>query len=204
MDLKTEIKTALGLHKRVELPPGPVPAAVLIPLFLKNDTYHILFTKRTENLTHHRGQVSFPGGVSQPEDQDSLRTALRETWEEVGISPDEVDILGVLDDFLSIYDYLVTPYVGMVNAGHQLRINPAEIERIIEIPLSFLLRPDIFRIEEWNWQGRTYPLFFFDYEGDKIWGLTATILKQFLDIISAEAEDFLHKFEIHSPLEEKN
>jgi 8-oxo-dGTP pyrophosphatase MutT (NUDIX family) len=193
VDLKPLIKTALALHKRVELPPGPVPAAVLIPILLKNGAYHVLLTKRTEHLTHHRGQVSFPGGVSHPEDRDSLRTALRETWEEVGISPEEVDVLGVLDDFLSIYNYLVTPYVGMVAAGHQLRINPAEIERIIEVPLSFLLRPDIFRIEEWNWQGRTYPLFFFDYEGDKIWGLTAAILKQFLEIISAEAEENLHK-----------
>jgi len=198
MDLKCRIKTALALRKRVELVPGPVPAAVLIPLFLKNGAYHILFTKRTENLSHHRGQVSFPGGVRQPEDRDSLRTALRETWEEVGIYPEDVDILGVLDEFLSIYNYLVTPYVGMVAAGHQLRINPAEIERIIEVPLSFLLRPDIFQIEEWNWQGHTYPLFFFHYEGDKIWGLTAAILKQFLAIISAEAEK--HHLEIHPAL----
>jgi 8-oxo-dGTP pyrophosphatase MutT (NUDIX family) len=186
VDITPRIKTALALHKRVELPPRPVLAAVLIPLFQKNGVYHILFTKRNENLTHHPGQVSFPGGVSQPEDRDSLRTALRETWEEVGISPEEVDILGVLDDFLSIYNFLVTPYVGMVAAGHQLRINPDEIERIIEVPLSFLLKPDIFRIEEWNWQGHTYPLFSIDYEGDKIWGLTAAMLKQFLEIISAE------------------
>ena len=185
MRLKHRIKTALAHHKRVELAPGPVPAAVLVPLFLKNGAYHILFTKRTENLTHHRGQVSFPGGVSQPEDLDSLRTALRETWEEVGISPDKVEVLGVLDDFLSIYNYLVTPYVGMVAAEHQLQINPAEIERIIEVPLSFLQQPDIFRIEEWNWQGSTYSLFSIEYEGDKIWGLTAAILKQFLEIISA-------------------
>ena len=189
MDLRHRIKTALALRKRVELAPGPVPAAVLIPLFLKNDDYHMLLTKRTENLTHHRGQVSFPGGVSQPEDRDSLRTALRETWEEVGIYPEDVDILGVLDDFLSIYNYLVTPYVGIVAAGHQLRINPAEIERIIEIPLSFLLKPDIFRIEEWDWQGSTYPLFSIYYEGDKIWGITAAILMQLLAIISAEAEE---------------
>ena len=185
MDLKEKIKTALSRHKRVPLAPGPVQAAVIIPLFLKNGAYHILFTKRAENLTHHQGEVSFPGGVYQPEDGDTLRTALRETWEETGIVPEDVDILGVLDDFLSIHNYLVTPYVGMVAARHQLRINPAEIERIIEVPLSFLMRSDIFLSEEWNWQGRTYPRFFIDYEGDKIRGLTAAVLKQFLEIISA-------------------
>jgi 8-oxo-dGTP pyrophosphatase MutT (NUDIX family) len=185
MDLKEQIRTSLAAHKRVPLPQGPVRSAVLIPLFLKNGAYHILFTKRAENLTHHPGEVSFPGGVYQPEDVDTLRTAMRETSEEVGIAPEDVDILGVLDDFLSIQNYLVTPYVGFVAAGHQLRINPAEIERIIEVPLNFLLRSDIFRIEEWNWQGRIYPLYFLTYEGDNIRGLTAAMLKQFLEIISA-------------------
>jgi 8-oxo-dGTP pyrophosphatase MutT (NUDIX family) len=185
MDLKEQIKTALALHKRVPMAPGPVRAGVIIPLFLKNGAYHILFTKRAENLTHHRGEISFPGGVYQPEDNDILQTALRETWEETGIVPEDVDILGVLDDFLSIHNYLVTPYVGMVAARHTLRINPAEIERIIEVPLSFLLRSDIFLIEEGNWQGRTYPRYFLTYEGDKIQGLTAAVLKQFMEIISA-------------------
>ena len=185
MDLKERIKTALALHKRVPLPPGPVPSAVLIPLFLKNGVYHILFTKRAENLTHHRGEVSFPGGVYHPEDVDTLRTALRETSEEVGIAPEDVEILGVLDDFITIHNYLVTPYVGFVAAGHPLRINPGEIERIIEVPLSFLLTPGIFQLRDWTWQGRTRPLFCVDYEGDTIWGLTAAMLKQFLEIISA-------------------
>jgi 8-oxo-dGTP pyrophosphatase MutT (NUDIX family) len=186
MDLKERIRSALAKHKRIELPPGPVPAAVLIPLFLKNGACHILFTKRTENLQHHSGEVSFPGGVRHPDDTDILRTALRETCEETGIAPEDVDVLGVLDDFLSIHNFQVTPYVGFVAAGHQLRINPDEIERIIEVPLSFLLKPDVFRIEDWTWQGRTFPLFFIDYHGDTIWGLTAAMLKQFLDIIEAK------------------
>jgi 8-oxo-dGTP pyrophosphatase MutT (NUDIX family) len=189
MDLKERIKTALALHKRVPLPPGPVPSAVLIPLFLKNGVYHILFTKRAENLTHHRGEVSFPGGVYHPEDVDTLRTALRETSEEVGIAPGDVEILGALDDFITIHNYLVTPYVGFVAAGHSLRINPGEIERIIEVPLSFLLTPGIFQLRDWTWQGRTRPLFCVDYEGDTIWGLTAAMLKQFLEIISVGVKE---------------
>jgi len=185
MDLKERIKTSLAAHKRVPLAAGPIAAAVLIPLFLKNGEYHVLFTKRAENMTHHRGEISFPGGVSQSEDTDILQTALRETWEEVGIAPEEVEILGVLDDFLSIHNYLVTPYVGFVAAGYKLRINPDEIDRIVEVPLSYLLTPGIFQIREWSWQGRTIPLLFVLHGKDSIWGLTAAMLKQFLEIISA-------------------
>jgi 8-oxo-dGTP pyrophosphatase MutT (NUDIX family) len=186
MDLTEKIRASLAAHKRVPMAPGPVPAAVLLPLFRKNGAYHILFTKRTEHLNHHRGEISFPGGVCHPEDRNTLQTALRETWEEVGIVPGDVDILGELDDFHSVYNYLVTPYVGIVAPeDYQFRVNAAEIERLIEVPLAHLLRPDIFRVKKVNWRGRQHPVYFFIWQGDEIWGLTAAILKQFLDIISA-------------------
>ena len=185
MDLKEQIRTVLVLHKRIELPPGPVPSAVLIPLFLKNGVCHILFTKRTENLQHHRGEVSFPGGVRHIDDTDILHTALRETSEEVGIAPEDVDVLGVLDDFITIHNYLVTPFVGFVAAERPLQINPDEVERTIEVPLSFLLTPGVFHLRDWTWQGRTLALYCVDYEGDRIWGLTAAMLKQFIEIISS-------------------
>lgn len=183
MDLKEKITAALAAHERVPMNPGPVPSAVLIPVFLKNDEYHILFTKRTENLNHHSGEISFPGGVRHPEDEDSLRTALRETWEEVGIYPADVEVLGVLDDFYSIHDYLITPYVGIIPADYEYRISAPEIERIIEVPLSHLLKPDIFRVEDWTWKGRKHPVYFYTYLDDDIWGVTAAILKQFLDLV---------------------
>ena len=185
MDLKERIRTALATHRRVPLPAGPVPAAVLLPLFERGGDYHLLFTKRTEHLNHHRGEISFPGGVRQPEDEDLLRTALRETEEEVGITPRAVTVLGVLDDFYSIHDYVVTPYVGIFPGDVPLWINPAEIERLIEVPLAHLLRPEIFRSEDWSWRGRSQPVYFYTYGSDEIWGLTAAILKQFLDIVFA-------------------
>lgn len=182
MELKEKIRAALAAHRRVPLEPGPVPAAVLIPLFMKEGAYHILFTKRTEHLNHHRGEISFPGGACHPDDGDRQQTALRETWEEVGILPGDVEILGELDDFYSIHNYLVTPYVGVFPAGYALTVNRGEIERIIEVPLSHLLNPEIFRSEDWSWRGRTSPVYFYSYNGDEIWGLTAAILKQFLDL----------------------
>jgi 8-oxo-dGTP pyrophosphatase MutT (NUDIX family) len=166
--------------------PGPVPAAVLLPLFRKNGEYRVLFTKRTEHLNHHRGEISFPGGACQPDDEDSLTTALRETREEVGIAPEDVEVLGVLDDFYSIHDYLVTPFVGEFPAGYPLRPNAGEIERLIEVPLAHLLRPEIFRAEDWRWKGRIHPVYFYTCGDDEIWGLTAAILKQFLDLVFAE------------------
>ncbi len=191
MDLKEKIKAALAAHARVSMAPGPVPSAVLIPLFLKNHEYHLLFTKRTENLNHHRGEISFPGGVSHSGDESSLRTALRETREEVGIDPGDVEILGVLDDFYSVYGYLITPYVGMIPADYEYRINGSEIERIIEVPLEHLLKPEVFRVEDWTWKGRAHPVFFYTYRGDEIWGVTAAILKQFLDLVFGRGADVL-------------
>jgi 8-oxo-dGTP pyrophosphatase MutT (NUDIX family) len=183
MSLTERIRAALAAHIRVPLPPGPVPAAVLLTLRERGEEYSVLFTKRTEHLNHHRGEISFPGGVCQPEDGDTLRAALRETEEEVGIPPAQVRVLGVLDDFYSIHGYLVTPYVGVVAAEYPLRPNPDEIERLIEVPLAHLLRPEIFRAEDWSWKGRSQPVYFYTYGNDEIWGLTAAILKQFLDLV---------------------
>ena len=179
------IRAGLAAHRRIALEPGPVPAAVLLPLFLKNGEYHILFTKRTEYLNHHRGEISFPGGVCHPDDGDAQQTALRETWEEVGVASSDVEILGALDDVLSIHNYVVTPFVATFPPDCRLRINSDEIERSIEVPLSHLLKPEIFRVEDWQWKGRIHPVYFYTYGNDEIWGLTAAILKQFLDIVSA-------------------
>ncbi|AJE02027.1 NUDIX hydrolase [Geobacter pickeringii] len=183
--LKERIRQALAARTKVALPPGPVPAAVLLPLFEQGGEYHVLFTKRTEHLNHHRGEISFPGGSRHPDDADLRETALRETWEEVGIKPGDVEILGELDDFYSIYDYLVTPFVGVFPDGYPLVVNGGEIERIITVPLSHLLRPAIFRVEDWRWKGRTHPVYFYTCGSDEIWGLTAAILKQFLDAVFA-------------------
>ncbi|HML77181.1 CoA pyrophosphatase [Geobacter sulfurreducens] len=182
-ELAGRVRTTLAGRTRVPMAPGPIPAAVLLPLFERDGEVRVLFTKRTEHLNHHRGEISFPGGVSHPDDASPCETALRETWEEIGIPPDEVDILGELDDFYSVHDYLVTPCVGVIRGDRPLVVNPDEIERIIVVPLKHLLRPEIFRTEDWTWRGRTHPVHFYRYMDDEIWGLTAAILSQFLNTI---------------------
>ncbi|MBI5656949.1 MAG: CoA pyrophosphatase [Geobacter sp.] len=181
-DLLERIRNVLAGRERIPLPPGPVPAAVLVPLFLKDGEYHLLFTKRTAQLNHHGGEISFPGGVCNPE-EDLQHAALRETWEEVGIRPEQVEVLGQLDDFYSVHNYLVTPYVGFVSPFLSLKLNMAEIDKVLEVPVRHLLDPKCFRIEDWNWKGRLHPVYFYGFGEDEIWGLTAAILKQFLDLI---------------------
>lgn len=163
---------------------GPVPAAVLLPLFLRNGEFHLLFTKRTSHLTHHSGEISFPGGVRDPGDGDSAATALREAWEEVGIAPGDVEVLGELDDCYSKFNYLVTPVVGIFPSNYRLSLNPSEIERIIEVPLSHFGKPGVLRVEDWQWEGKSRHVYFYRHGEDEIWGLTGRILKQFLDIIT--------------------
>jgi 8-oxo-dGTP pyrophosphatase MutT (NUDIX family) len=182
--VKPRLKAALAARRRVPMEAGPVPAAVLLPLFLKDGEYHLLFTKRTPHLTHHSGEISFPGGVCDPGDLDSADTAKREAWEEVGISPADIEILGELDDCHSIHNYVVTPVVGVFPENYPLTVNDAEIERLIEVPLSHLERPEFSRIEYWEYKGvKDYPMYFYRYGEDEIWGLTARILKNFLDVL---------------------
>ena len=184
------VRRVLGTHRRQMLPPGPVPAAVLLPLFCRDGSWQILFTKRTDRLNHHRGEISFPGGVRHQEDPDLLTTALRETWEEVGIRPDDVEVLGALDDIFSVYDYLVTPFVGVIPDNYRFTINPEEIERLIVVPMTHLLRPEIYRVEDWRWKGREMPVPFFTCGDDEVWGLTAAILRQFLDLVTSQGSKF--------------
>ena len=101
----------------------------------------------------------------------------------MGIRPDDLELLGTLDDTHSIHGYLVTPFVGVYPEYYSLKFNPHEIDKVIEVPLTDLLRPECFRTEDWAWQGRLHPVHFFTWQDNEIWGMTAGILKQFLDLV---------------------
>jgi len=155
-------------------------AAVLVPLFLRDDEPWILFTRRTEHLKNHAGEISFPGGGAEPEDNDLWQTALRENEEEMGMAAADIRCLGRLDDFISVYGYLVTPYVGSFHDPYPYRIDPGEIAEVIELPLRRLRDPQIYHQENWQHLGRKIPVDFYRLDGHKIWGMTASILKQLL------------------------
>lgn len=163
------------------------PAAVLVPLYKRGGAYYILFTRRTERVEHHKGQISFPGGARHEEDRDLRDTALRETFEEIGVKPEDVEILGELDRMGTVTsNFLITPFVGIIPYPYTFTVSEDEIEELVEVPISALLAQENYREESHEYEGRTYVGSFFDYEGKVIWGATAKILKQFLDLVFDE------------------
>lgn len=174
------------LHRRVrctEDNPALTCAAVLIPMLFKEGEWHVVVTQRTHHVEHHKGQISFPGGACEPQDVDLQATALRETFEEIGIPPDRVEILGILDDFQTITNFVVTPFVAIIPHPFDYRPETREVESVLEVPLSFLLDPENRRVEPREHGGRVYQVLFWDYGSHTIWGATAQILKGLLDLI---------------------
>jgi 8-oxo-dGTP pyrophosphatase MutT (NUDIX family) len=164
-------------------------AAVLVPLFLRSGEPWVLFTRRTEQLKNHSGEISFPGGRAEEQDLDFWHTALRETEEEMGIRAADVKRLGRLDDFYSVYGFRVQVCVGSFVDPYPYQVDRNEIAEVIELPLERLCDPTIYHQEDWQHKGRSYPVDFYQLDGHTIWGMTAAILKQLLlrvELITAE------------------
>jgi 8-oxo-dGTP pyrophosphatase MutT (NUDIX family) len=167
--------------------PALTRAAVLIPLFRKDGEYHVLLTRRTDQVRHHKGQISFPGGRQDP-GEDLLSTALREAKEEMGIEEKDVRILGELDDLCTVAsDFCISPFVARIPYPYPFKMNPREIQEVIELPLSLFLDATKFR-EELRERSGQPPLHvcFYEHGEHMIWGATARILKQLMDLISQE------------------
>jgi 8-oxo-dGTP pyrophosphatase MutT (NUDIX family) len=152
------------------------PAAVLIALIERDDAYHVLFTQRTEHLTQHAGQISFPGGGVEPDDRDAVATALRETHEEIGVAAELVRPFGYLDAFETISGYCVTPVVAVMDAGYAALPDAREVAEVFEAPLTFFLDERNLRRRRIDWRGKPREIFEFPYQGKNIWGATAAML----------------------------
>lgn len=161
------------------------PAAVLVPLFLKGGTWHLLFTQRTETVQDHKGQISFPGGRRDPDDPSPLATALREAQEEIGLEPADVTILGQLDEIYTVTQYRISPFVGVIPYPYPFRVNSAEIAGLIEAPLEAFLDPaNLEQRERATLVGPPVPVYFYHIGPHTIWGVTARIVKDFLEKIA--------------------
>jgi len=152
------------------------PAGVLVPIIERTSEMTVLLTKRSAELKHHAGQVSFPGGRMEEHDADVEAAALRETFEEVGIASHHVSVIGYLGTMPTITGYAVSPVVGVVSASAELIIDKTEVEYAFEVPLSFLLNPDNDVLAEWAGGGRKVPMLEFHWDGERIWGATAFII----------------------------
>jgi 8-oxo-dGTP pyrophosphatase MutT (NUDIX family) len=182
------LQSILTQRVPVILPPDPTrrQAAVLLPLFKNATDYHLVFTKRTDTLTHHKGQVSFPGGSFEPTDGDLLSTALRESYEEVGIRPQDVSVLGRLDD-LSTFStsFTISPFVGLIPYPYPFHPNPIEVAIVFDVPVSVLADPSVGRryIRARD-DGATIEDYEFHVNGHVIWGATARIIHRFLEVVT--------------------
>lgn len=168
------------------LPEEPKPAAVLIPLIWVEPEWHILFTRRNANLPEHSGQVAFPGGRTDPQDHTPETTALREAWEETGIRPGDVRILGRLPKFLTITNYLVTPVVGQIPWPYPLQPALEEVSRIFTIPLNWLADPQNHEERQRALPAPFAPIsviYFKEYDGEILWGASARFTLTFLNIL---------------------
>ena len=187
--------THMGLQQRLDaclnpladmaamgLEATPVPdrqAAILVPLLRSAGQWHVLMTKRAEHLAHHAGQISFPGGKVEPDDDGPVSAALREAYEEVHLMPQSVSIAGGLDVLRSPAGFIVQPIVGIVGGDDGLdglAANPAEVDLIFTLPLSHVINPSNFRLVPRETNGWRNDYWVFDHDDHLIWGLSARVL----------------------------
>jgi 8-oxo-dGTP pyrophosphatase MutT (NUDIX family) len=177
-------RARLAARRRRVVVGGPlVKAAVLVPIVDRGEPC-VVFAKRTERVGTHRGQISFPGGRVDPGDGGFLETALRESEEEIGLPRALVEPLGALDDTETVAtQFIITPWVALVREPVAWQPDGHEIDKVIEVPLAALRDRANLRVEYRERAGMRHEVLFWDYQGETIWGATARILKQYLDVL---------------------
>jgi 8-oxo-dGTP pyrophosphatase MutT (NUDIX family) len=161
------------------------PAAVLVPIVKRSDGLTVLFTQRTDHLYDHAGQISFPGGRSEAHDESPEATALRETFEEIGLPHSHVEVLGNLPEYTTVTGYRVTPVVGLVNPPQTFNLDAFEVAEAFEVPLTFFLDPENHQRNTLQYQGRSRYYYAMPYEQRYIWGATAGMLMNFYAFLTA-------------------
>ena len=154
------------------------PAAVLFPILEYSNELTVLFTVRANHLKHHAGQISFPGGKQEPSDSSLVETALRETHEEVGLSPSEVEVVGNLPLYRTVSRYEVIPYVGFISAPTHLTLDKNEVDRTFEVPLTFLMDQRNHLIHWVKRKNGQFPVYFIPWKQHNIWGATAAFVRK--------------------------
>jgi 8-oxo-dGTP pyrophosphatase MutT (NUDIX family) len=187
-DLLIHIRRRLEGHAPACIDELAMPrAAVLLPLYERDGELHVLFTRRSELVEHHKGQISFPGGAHDASDRDLQHTATRETWEEIGVDEGHIDLVGQLDEMITVSNFLVRPFVGRITVPGPYPFSHSEIEvaEILEVPLAHLQDATNTVAELREYQGRDVMMYSYAWREHLIWGATARILRQFLELIES-------------------
>jgi len=188
-DLPDRLKGMLATRPdRIRTEWEATPAAVLVPLYQDHGRWHVLYTRRTESVDSHRGQVSFPGGRIEVQDAGPEQAALREAQEEIGLAPESVEILGRLDSLLTVTQFLVTPVVGLIPWPTTFHLNSEEVATTFGVSLDWLSDPDNLevRLRRPLVPGPSVPVYYYrPFQDEVIWGATARIT---LDLLEALGE----------------
>lgn len=178
------IKQRLASHAPVRITDSSSRhACVLVPLVSHEKSLHLLLTKRTDRVEHHKGQISFPGGMVDEGDTSPRHTALRELEEELGIPPASVTIIGELDDIHIPTGFVVTPVVGYIDCAVDVHTSNDEVDEILLIPFEKFFDPSLRRLETRELKGAMRQVYFYDVWKEPVWGATAHIIKQFTDLV---------------------
>jgi 8-oxo-dGTP pyrophosphatase MutT (NUDIX family) len=182
MNWMEDVERRLASVARPGVPAGAARrSGVLVPLFVRGGMLWVVFTRRTDTVEHHRGQISFPGGAEELEDTDLSQTALRETEEELGVRPRDVRMLGPLSPIVTVTDFYVAPFVGAIPQPYVFVPAESEIAEVLEVPVAALRNPAI--RETKFLPGRDEPVLFYRYGENVIWGATARILAELLEAL---------------------
>jgi 8-oxo-dGTP pyrophosphatase MutT (NUDIX family) len=172
---------------------APAPAAVLVPLVQRDDGLHVLLTQRTSHLKHHPGQISFPGGKTEPEDAGPEATALRETQEEIGLHHRHVEIVGRLPTYTTVSRFVITPVVALVRPPFDVQPDAREVAEVFEVPLAFLMNPAHHRRHLYRHEGGSRQFLSMPWRPESgtgpareffIWGATASMLRNFYSLLA--------------------
>ena len=186
--LLPRLRAALAAAPAPSASPPGIAAAVLVPLYASEGSLHVLYTKRSETLPHHRGQISFPGGRHVADaDPTMLATALRETEEEIGVATGDVEVLGALPPIHTFAsNFLISPFVGVIPHPYEFRPNPHEVSEIFSVTLDVLLDPATATEEDWIADdGRTLRVAAYRHGPHMIWGATHRITTTLLELVQA-------------------
>lgn len=171
-----------------EVPHNHKKAAVLVPIIKRGDGFKIILTKRAGSLRKHSGQNSFPGGLMDLDDANLITTALRETHEEIGIKPHEIEVIGCGDIYFTRTDYAIKPIIGLVSSSAEILINPSEVDEVFEVPIEVIFNPNSFELRDYHIRGQTFHIYTINYGKYQIWGITCAIIRMLCNRIFDDFE----------------